>query len=370
MIGVIEQLEKTGNRPHLIKELATVLSTTSEAVLRYVVEGWECYHTLMADVLTLYCSSSANPSALLSSRLSAYLRRPEWTALSPCPLGKELIPVHPRKVFYFLTTLPRQQIPDNSSNLISPHALGSLGSGGKGGKRIISPSLSNASIDEDVEGAEDRKRDALSPSPEVDLSIPELDMDPPGHEDDFNNPPTPVGSSFSGRSSLARDGTSVSSERINLVHNHRAASPPLEGDEKEFTQTASSMRMRGMNLDEMNIRESTETENSITQDLTEMQVDETEDEKAKRNREAAATLFGAHHENEEGTGLAVMGSPLVRPVQPQGLLERSMKREGTADVEMRDSVSIAGDGGFGVGWDVGDPESIELEELDDLLGGF
>lgn len=34
--GVIEQLEKTGNRPHLIKELAAVLSNTNEAVLRYV----------------------------------------------------------------------------------------------------------------------------------------------------------------------------------------------------------------------------------------------------------------------------------------------------------------------------------------------
>jgi hypothetical protein len=29
-----------------------------------------------------------------------------------------------------------------------------------------------------------------------------------------------------------------------LSHNHRAASPPLEGDEKEFTQTASSVRER------------------------------------------------------------------------------------------------------------------------------
>lgn len=36
VIGVIEQLEKTGNRPHLIKELSTVLSTTNDAVLRSV----------------------------------------------------------------------------------------------------------------------------------------------------------------------------------------------------------------------------------------------------------------------------------------------------------------------------------------------
>ena len=32
VVGVIEQLEKTGNRPHLIKELATVLSNINDAV--------------------------------------------------------------------------------------------------------------------------------------------------------------------------------------------------------------------------------------------------------------------------------------------------------------------------------------------------
>jgi hypothetical protein len=32
--GVIEQLEKTGNRPHLIKELASILSTTNGDVNR------------------------------------------------------------------------------------------------------------------------------------------------------------------------------------------------------------------------------------------------------------------------------------------------------------------------------------------------
>lgn len=35
VVGVIEQLEKTGNRPHLIKELAAVLSNISDAVARY-----------------------------------------------------------------------------------------------------------------------------------------------------------------------------------------------------------------------------------------------------------------------------------------------------------------------------------------------
>ena len=44
VIGVIEQLEKTGNRPHLIKELSTVLSTTNDAVLRCVPTS--CKHNI------------------------------------------------------------------------------------------------------------------------------------------------------------------------------------------------------------------------------------------------------------------------------------------------------------------------------------
>lgn len=36
VVGVIEQLQKTGNRPHLLKELATVLSPTIPIVERYV----------------------------------------------------------------------------------------------------------------------------------------------------------------------------------------------------------------------------------------------------------------------------------------------------------------------------------------------
>lgn len=34
VVAVIEQLEKTGNRPHLIKELALVLASTSESVAK------------------------------------------------------------------------------------------------------------------------------------------------------------------------------------------------------------------------------------------------------------------------------------------------------------------------------------------------
>lgn len=238
------------------------------------------------------------------------------------------------------------------------------------GQRVISPSLSNASMDEDGESADDRKRDALSPSPEVDLSSPEFDEDATGADDDFNAPPTPAGSSFSGRSSLTRDGTNgCSSEGINLVHNHRAASPPLEGDEKEFTQTASIMRMRGMSLEELSIRQSTEVDTPAADDPSAMQVEETEEEKANRNREAAAALFGGDDESSPQMSFVMMSSPLADPMQSHPL-ERNSRQEGIADVEMKEPISLLGDGGFGASWEVREPESIELDELDDLLGGF
>jgi hypothetical protein len=37
VVGVIEQLEKTGNRPHLVKELAAILVTLNENVAKYAV---------------------------------------------------------------------------------------------------------------------------------------------------------------------------------------------------------------------------------------------------------------------------------------------------------------------------------------------
>ena len=300
--------------------------------------------------------SSANPAALLSSRLSAYLKRP-WSALSPCPLDKELTTVHPRKVYFFLTTLPRQSFPaDFSDSIPRPHA------GGKGGSRIISPSISSASIDEDPEAAEERRRDALSPSPEINFSTEDLDVSAPTLEFEFTTPPTPAASSLSGRSSLARDGSNGSSSDSASSHSYKAASPQLERDEKEFTQTASSMRMRGMSLDDPIIRPSTE-------DINEIETEETEEEKAKRNREAAEALFGAHH--AQAASMPIMNSPLVKPTQ-QVLIEKEIKQEG-GDIEMGESISILGDGGgelSGLTWDTRELEDIRIEDLDDLFGAF
>ncbi|EEH04872.1 conserved hypothetical protein [Histoplasma capsulatum G186AR] len=203
VVAVIEQLEKTGNRPHLIKELATVLSNTNETV-----------------------ANSANAAALLSSRLSLYLKRP-WTALAPCPIVKKLIPVHPRKVFFYLATSPPQELPDTADGMLTPTTE----------SKRITPSISDPSIDPD-DADEDlaRERARLSPSPEVDLSAPEFD-----DEDEHSAPGGPHAST---RNYGVRGNLSNLHHHHRLSYNHRSTSPPLEGDEKEFTQTASSVRER------------------------------------------------------------------------------------------------------------------------------
>ena len=330
-------------------------------------QGMCTLQTLIASVSIILTQhneySSANPAALLSSRLAAYLKRPGWTVASPCPLGKELIPVHPRKVYFFLTTRKRQELPADSSGILSSSLTNLIGGGGKGGKRIISPSLSNPSIDEDADSNDERRREAMSPSPEVDLSAPELDVLPSGIDDELI-PPTPAGSSFSGRSSLARDGSAgSSSEPINLAHNHRGASPPLEGDEREFTQTASSMRMRGLSMDDTNIRQSRETENMASEDSAMMQAEETEEERAKRNSEAAATLFGDRTQRRRQGAFNLTSSPF------DGLMMSALGKR-IELVEMGDTVSTFGDRSHGSPWEIQKPENVNLDELDHLFDEY
>ena len=146
-----------------------------------------------------------------------------------------------------------------------------------------------------------------------------------------------------------------------LSHVHRAVSPPLEGDEKEFTQTASDMRLRGMSLDEP--RPKIEVEET-------MDVDETEEEKAKKNREAAMALFGSST-HEFGPGL--MSSPMVRPKSSHPTLDKEIKLEASIDVDMRESASsftTEDESKLDTNWDMKQTRDIQLEEIDDLFTAF
>lgn len=117
--------------------------------------------------------------------------------------------------------------------------------------------------------------------------------------------------------------------------------------------------MRGMSLDNHTVRPSTEDPSGIS-------IEETEEERAKRNREAAEALFGAHH--ADGRSLMILSSPLMTATQP-AVAQIEIKQEGE-EVEMKDSISILGDSGVGLTWDTREAEDIQIEDLDDLFGAF
>ncbi|CAJ2504793.1 Uu.00g121870.m01.CDS01 [Anthostomella pinea] len=282
--AVIVRLQQTRNRPHLVKELASVLMNNVKIV-----------------------QQSANPCAIISSRLATYLKRSGWSALAPCPLAKELETVHPRRTYFYLTTCPHLPMPDPLSAQRSA---------------IITPELSSsASTSEDADG--DRRRE-LSLSPEVDLSSPEFD----GMEEDIPMPGTPMGS-VSGRQRALHS----------MSRNHRGEEPPLEKDEKEFTQTADGLQKRKASGE---LLSATPADQVVIDD-------------GMQNEQ----LFGEPHRTLAPSLLpriAFMTSPAMRPS-----LMIPAKRD--AEAENWSKLDAMLD------WDKS-PETVELDELDGLLNGF
>lgn len=314
--AVIVQLQNTGNRPHLVKELAAVLMQSLKIV-----------------------QQSANPCAIISSRLATYLKRPCWTVLAPCPLAKELESVHPRRTYFYLTTCPHQPLPDPAHAA----ALSQLAHA----RAIISPSLSSAaSASEDMEL--ERRRE-LSPSPEVDLSSPEFD----DMDDDVAMPTTPIGSlSIRGFGLSGMPSNHFHLSAAGLGRNNRATSPPLEKDEKEFTQTADGLQKRKLGGDLLSTKTSAEHSGSMDGDYS-----------AKDD----SGLFGekmAAHASMGGLGPeSFMTSPTFTSpsMRPSTMSLNFGKRDVEADNWMRLENMLE--------WDRS-PENIELDELDGLLDDY
>ncbi|OAL49458.1 hypothetical protein IQ07DRAFT_55808 [Pyrenochaeta sp. DS3sAY3a] len=300
VVGVIEQLQKTGNRPHLLKELATILSPTIPIV-----------------------ESSANPAAIISSRLATYLKR-NWTALSRCPLDKQLVGTHPKRVYYYLSTCPHQPIPVDAGNV--PAAA-----------RIITPSLSSAASEE--EDLEARSRDRMSPSPELDLS----DYDS-NTSDPFSNqshPPTTV----------------------NIAHNRRAQSPPLEKDEREFTQTASFLQQRRRSQEAERQRSASAPKEptpkiDVVMEEVAQSIEETEESAARKNSEAAVALFGHMSHVSSFQPTLALSSPALKSTLHIEMPPPSLKVAAFKFPVYDDD------------WEMKSPETIELDELDNLFDEY
>ncbi|PTB55888.1 hypothetical protein M431DRAFT_507553 [Trichoderma harzianum CBS 226.95] len=224
------------------------------------------------------------------------MKRTCWSASAPCPLGKELETVHPRRTYYFLTTQPRQPLPDFNASLQAASLTPSV-------------SLTEDSGSEDIEA----RRRELSPSPEVDLSATEFD----NADDDVAMPMTPIGS--------------FSSQRSRLVLGPRNNSPPLEKDEREFTQTADGLQKRKLNA-EVPQPETVERHSVATMDYYR------DDAWFADSRPSAATIF--------------LASPSIKPSISAG------RKEDDTEAWLRLNKLFE--------WGKG-AESIEIDELDCLL---
>jgi hypothetical protein len=323
VVAVIEQLERTANRPHLLKELAAILSNHIPIVQRCVTLTkipFLAYNTNLSG-------SSANQPAIISSRLSTYMRR-QWTALAPCPIGKELIGTHPKRIYFYLSNQPHQPFPEPSEVIAAA-------------SRIISPSLTSAeNEEEDDQNA--RKRDEMSPSPEVDLYSPILD-DRDSH----------MVSNESFPNLLAH----TSSHERSRTLAHGRTSPPLERDEREFTQTASSLQQRRKS-ESLDIQVKDIPQPTVeASDVPMVEADESEESAALRNKEAAEQLFGhADRHLALPKAMYMESSPMLKP---QMHIDITYSRH----TEMRDAHHLSHEADLLC-------ETVELDELDDLFSCY
>lgn len=193
-------------------------------------------------------------------------------------------------------------------------------------RSVISPALS------DEEEEELRRRSEMSPSPEVDLSSHELDDDADA---------TDSGSLVSAITTMiARQRTRSPS---NVQHNVMA-SPPLEGDEREFSQSAIYIERRRSSSRE-----------SSSQD----------EGSSKRAREE-------EYESESIVSDELLGYPALSS-SPTSLTpaKRAREEDKTPDKnahhQFEDKADLYSWGGE-FERHLGSPESVELDELDHLLG--
>lgn len=186
-------------------------------------------------------------------------------------------------------------------------------------RAIISPSISSVASRSDEADAERRRE--LSPSPEVDLSSTEFE------EEDMVAPGTPS--------------TSFSSRRVQNSRNHRATSPPLEKDEKEFTQTARGMQRRQMSRDDTDMP-------SVPSEMADHPTKTTDHDGlfGRSLTVASTTMF--------------VSSPAMKPSLSLNTMKRSFEDSPDSCIRFENTMD----------WDMRSPENVELEELDGMLDDF
>lgn len=192
----------------------------------------------------------------------------------------------------------------------------------------------------------------------MDLSSPEFD----DVDDDIAMPTTPIGglslrggfSYFNGGAGGAKRSGSGSGSSGH--HHNRATSPPLEKDEKEFTQTANGLHKLKMRGELMSAGASEPVATSVETDFG--------------NKDDSG-LFGgvrspflsAANANTSGLGATLISSSffVTSPAMRPSMLPLNVSKKDT-EVDSWAKFDV-------LEWDRS-PENIELDELDGLMSGY
>lgn len=138
--------------------------------------------------------------------------------------------------------------------------------------------------------------------------------------------------------------TSFSSRRGQTQRNNRATSPPLEKDEKEFTQTARGMQRRQLSRDDTEM-------DGVPSEMTGHPAKTTEHE----------GLFGDGRNLTVAPTTLFVSSPAMKPSLSLNTMKRGFEESNDMMWARIEST---------MDWDMRSPENVELEELDGMLDDF
>lgn len=178
----------------------------------------------------------------------------------------------------------------------------------------------------------------------------------------------------------------MSREPTSYAHPRRAASPPLENEERDFKQTASALyeeaqKRRNSQQSQQDVNMDRDVSAGAEQDTKSVTMsiegDESEESAALKNSEAAVALFAAEHLKLPTSHNMDFSSPVLQPQNGLRIDTMSEVKVGEHSADEQMEVMLGGKDYHidlpepAFAWEsLQSPENIEMDELDDMFDAY